>query len=44
MISFMVSTCRSIAGYYLPATTAHEQQHGTHTNFNEGSSIGEVKV
>ena len=26
------------------ATTAHEQQHGTDTNFYQGSSIGEVNV
>ena len=28
----------------VPAKTAHEQQHGTHPNSSEGSSIGEVKV
>ena len=28
----------------VPATTAHEKQHGTHPNSSEGSSIGEVKV
>ena len=26
------------------ATTAHEQQHGTYTKFDQGSTIGEVKV
>ena len=28
----------------VPATTAHEQQHGTYTKFDKGSTIGEVKV
>jgi hypothetical protein len=28
----------------VPATTALEQQHGTYTKFDQGSTIGEVKV
>ena len=40
----MASTCRSMLGTILPATTALEQQHGTYTKFDQGSTIGEVKV
>ena len=44
MISFMVSTCRSHAGYYCTATTEHKQQLGTFTNFDQDPTNGEVEV